>query len=214
MANPTILTPPFRACFPNVWEPRGFAGQNPKYSVTAVWQTDDLKTHHAALWKALRKALDAACKEKFRVAYSKLPSSHRRPLRDGAEKAELAGFGPGTVFAALSSKHPPGIVDLRRQPMDKDDPRVYPGCMMRASVNVYTYDNVSKGVAIGLQNLQWLGHGDRLGGRADAAAAFADDPPGSEWFEAEANAPVDDDDPAEYDSGGKFVEDDDDDIPF
>jgi hypothetical protein len=55
-----------------------------------------------------------------------------------------------------------------------DPNEVYSGCYGRVSVTLYPYNtNGSKGIAYGLQNVQKLTDGDRLGGSSSAAADFA-----------------------------------------
>jgi hypothetical protein len=50
----------------------------------------------------------------------------------------------------------------------------YSGCYGRASVTLYPYDTSgSKGIACGLNNVQKLADGEKLGGATSAAADFA-----------------------------------------
>ena len=181
-----IITPPFRISFPeNIFSPGGYQGSEPTYGLTAIWNLEDLQTKYKASWLGVLKALDAKAREFFDTPLSKLPANIRRGIRNGDEKAHLNGYGDGTLFAALSSKRKPQIIDLRKELIpDGDTVRIYPGAWARASVSPYAYDNIGKGVALGLNNVQWLGHGDRLDSVTDAATDFEADPDDI-WFQQE-----------------------------
>ena len=202
-----VLTPPFRLCFPAIWQPKSFNDGPEKYSVVAVWEKAELKGRYKQEWQNVLELLNDAAKEKFNKTLAKLPDGYKRGIRNGAEKEGTEPFSDQVLFATLSSIYPPGVVDLRRQPIAETDDRVYAGCYMRASVNAYAYSNIQRGVALGLQNLQWLGHGDRLDGKRDATSDFETDPDTS-WFESEG---VDPDAPAETATEPADFEDD---IPF
>ena len=212
-----IITPPFRISFPALWEPSGYQDGPKKYGVTAIWNAADVGKggKYNAVWVEVIKALDAKAREVFDTPLSRLPANIRRGIRNGNEKAHLNGYGEGTLFAALSADldHKPRVVDLSKVIIpDGDSDRIYPGAWARASVHVYAYDNIGKGLALGLNNLQWLGHGDRLDSRTDPKDDFADDPD-PDWFAAAAD---DAEDHAE-DHAKDHAEDHDgfeDDIPF
>jgi len=184
-----LVTPPFRVSFPQVFEPKGMDGSEPKFSVVAVFDPSQFDAMQAKAFEALKAAAEAAAVDKFKKPLSS--AGLRNPFRDGAEKAHLEGFGEGLVFMTLSSKMRPGIIDRNMQDiLDPSD--FYPGCYARATVSCYAYDNVSKGVGFGLQNLQKLGDGDNLTGRTNAADDFGDDAP--EWGSQPATSDVSDDD--------------------
>jgi hypothetical protein len=55
-----------------------------------------------------------------------------------------------------------------------DPSEFYSGCFGRASVTFYPYNaSGSKGIACGLNNIQKLEDGERLGGGSSAATDFA-----------------------------------------
>jgi hypothetical protein len=74
-------------------------------------------------------------------------------------------------FLNAKSDRKPGIVDKDlNEILDPDE--VYSGCWGRASINFYPYDfNGNRGVGVGLNNIQKLKDGERLG----AALATAED---------------------------------------
>ena len=169
------LTPAFRLSFPALFQAESYDGGPPRYGLSAVWTPGKFNEKDKKLWAALRAALDAESKSRFKKAWKDLPANVKRGLRDGAERADMEGYGAGTVFASLTTKMRPGVVDQSRNkiaPEEGNDDEIYPGCYCRATVTVYSYDNKGKGVALGLMNVQKVADGDRLDSRTDAAGDF------------------------------------------
>lgn len=172
-----ITTPKFRASFVYIFAPQepmqGAVDKTPKYGTTMLFDAASQKTKE---FEAMRALAVHAAKEKFG---DKLKSDGkgwfvglRNPLRDGAEKSELEGYGAGVIFAAATSKMQPGLVDenLQRILSEQD---FFSGCYARATVTAYGYDKAgNKGVAFGLQNVQRLGKGEAFSGRTAAEEDF------------------------------------------
>jgi len=171
MAIKRVTTPVFRVSFPAVFEAKAFDGGPPKFSVSAVWDPAKFTKRERELWDAMMGLCDEASMDRFKKKMNDLPSNFKKAIRDGAEKADLQGYGEGTFFANLSSKMQPGLIDKDRHPIISADD-FYPGCYARATVTAYSYDNKGKGVAMGLQNLQKVADGERLDSRTDAADDF------------------------------------------
>ena len=79
-------------------------------------------------------------------------------------------------FLNATSNQKPGIVDKDlNEILDPDE--VYSGCWGRVSLNFYPFDvSGNRGVGVGLNNVQKLKDGERLGGaRASAESDFGDD---------------------------------------
>jgi hypothetical protein len=171
-----VVTPPFRVSFPSVFTKSEFGEGKPKYSVVALFYPGKMNDKEKAQFKAMQGLLDEACRGKFGkplVEMAKNPN-FKRGLRKGEEKADLDGYGEGCVFATLSTLNRPGLIDKEKQPILSEED-FYAGCWARATVTAYGYDNKSKGVAIGLQNLQKLGEGDPFSSRVAAEEDFGDD---------------------------------------
>ena len=209
-----LIVPPFRMSFPSLFTPNSYQGSDPKFTVTAIWDKDDVQKggKYHVTWKKLLLALNAKAQEFFNMPLAKLPANIRKGIRDGGEKSHLNGYGDSVLFASLSSSRKPQVIDLRKQIIpDGDTQRIYPGAWARATVNVFAYDNIGKGLALSLNNVQWLGHGERLDSVTDARDDFETDPE-DEWFQAEAEATGVEEDPPT--NAGATIDDDDDDIPF
>lgn len=188
----SLETPVFRVSFPSVFEASSMDNGPPKFGVGAIWQPDRFTPREKGLWEAIMSGLDAEALRKFKVKWAALPANVKRGIRDGAEKADLEGYGPGTLFANLTSKMKPGLVGIEKGADGKPLPigpehgnadAFYPGCYARAKVTIYSYDNKGKGVGLGLNSLQKVANGARLDSRTSAADDFADSDPDSEWLD-------------------------------
>lgn len=182
------MTPVFRGSFTDtVFKAEGYDGSEPKYGLTAVWDPSKFSAKDKERWKAIRRAIDEECMARFKKKADDLPGNFKKGLRDGAEKADLEGFGEGKVFANLTTKMRPGVVDKDRNPISHEEgntDEVYSGAYFRATITVYSYENKSKGYALGLMNLQKVADGERIDGRTDAAEDFEDEVDGA-WMEQE-----------------------------
>ena len=181
------VTPVFRISFPAVFEAESYDGGPPKFGLSAVWTLSKFTDMDKKRWKELMGALDAECKSRFKKAWKDLPANFKTGVRDGAEKADMEGYGEGTRFASITTKMRPGVIDASKNKISPEEGNaedIYPGCYCRATVTVYSYDNKGKGVALGLMNLQKVADGERLDSRTDAAEDFDDDIDGA-WLEDE-----------------------------
>lgn len=172
MSSTKVITGKVRFSYANVFEPRAISeDQKAKYSVSIIIPKKDKKTI-AKIEAAIKTAAEEG-KAKFG---GKVPKKYKQPLRDGDEDREDDDAYADSVFINANSLNKPGLVDESLDPiMDKEE--FYSGCYGRASVNFYAY-NVSGniGVACGLNNLQKLEDGERLGGGAASAEDdFGDD---------------------------------------
>lgn len=174
MALKKVVTPVFRVSFPSVFEASSYQGGAPKYGLTAVFEPGTFSKDEKQRWAAMTALADEASKDFFQKPLAKLPANFKQPIRDGAEKEDLEGFGEGMKFCSITSKMRPGVVASDGVTPIVDSEDFYPGCYARATISAYAYDNVGKGVAFGLQNLKKVKDGDRLDSRTDAADDFAD----------------------------------------
>lgn len=162
-----------RFSYANVFVPKAMNANSPeKYSVSIIIPKSDKET-----LAKIKKAIEAAkIAGKAKVAKNgKIPTNLKTPLRDGDEDRPDDEAYADAYFINANSNKQPGIVDENRQAIISAD-EFYSGCYGRCTVNFYAYSsNGSKGIAAGLQNLQKLADGERLGGGASAEEDFADD---------------------------------------
>jgi hypothetical protein len=191
-----LFTPVVRLGFPALFTPKAAPGSATlKYSAVLCFLPDDkgmLQVIDEATKKVVLKPmaealkpLTDACKE---AAIKKFGEKYLECYKqDELFKMDHKGFPKGSICLSVGAYAtnkageklpPPGIVDRYRDPKTgkarviTDPLEMYPGCQVIASVNPYAYDNVRKGVSVGLNNMQRWGDGTRFDGRQAAADEF------------------------------------------
>ena len=163
-----IVTGKVRFSYTNVFVPKaGMDGGAPKYSVSILIPKSD-KEGVAKIQKAFED-----CKLSNAAFFGgSIPKMLKGGLRDGDAERDDEAYA-GHYFINANSAQKPDIVDANRETMF-DPSEFYSGCYGRASVTFYPYNAAgSKGIACGLNNLQKLEDGEKLGGVSSAAADFA-----------------------------------------
>lgn len=171
--NPTkVITGKVRFSYVHVFEPAAVSegSDDKKYSVSLIIPKSDKVT-----LKKIENAIEEAKKVGVAKWGGKMPKSLKLPLRDGDLERDEECY-ENSMFLNAKTDRKPGIVDANLDEIISRD-EFYSGCYGRASINFFPYDvNGSKGIAVGLQNLQKLGDGERLGGSsATAAEDFGDE---------------------------------------
>ena len=183
VTNPmkVITGPDTRWSYANVWEPKSINGGTAKYSVSLIIPKSDTKTV-----AKIKAAIEAAYQEgqaKLKGNGRSVPplTAIKNPLRDGdVERPDDPAYA-NAYFVNANSATAPGIVDADRNPVLTRS-EVYSGVYGRASINFYAFNsNGNRGVGVGLNNIQKLSDGERLG----AARASAESDFGGEDFEDE-----------------------------
>lgn len=168
-----VVTGKVRFSYVNIFRSRAFAeGADAKYSICLLIPKSDTATI-----KKIKAAIEATVQEGISSKWGgKMPKNLKLPLRDGdEERADEAPEYAGMYFLNANSNQKPGIIDRNLNEI-LDPEEVYSGCWGRASVNFYAFDsNGNRGVGVGLNNIQKLADGDRLGAaRASAESDFDD----------------------------------------
>ena len=163
-----VVTGKVRFSYAHVFQPQATEeGKQPKYSVSIIISKDDKETI-----EKINKAIEQAKQDNAAVWGGTIPKGLKGGLRDGdAEKDDPAYAN--SYFINANSAQKPGVVDADMNPII-DPSEFYSGCYGRASISFFAYNsNGSKGVGCGLNNLQKLEDGERLGGGSTAADDFA-----------------------------------------
>ena len=166
-----------RFSYANLLTPKSpVEGAEPVYSVSLIISKDDTFT-----LDKIKNAIQAAYDEgsnKLKGNGKTVPplASLRSVLRDGdVDKAGDEAY-KNSYFINAKSKTKPGIVDANCNPIINPEEEIYSGMYGRASITFYAYNTgMSKGIACGLNNIQKIADGDRLGGRASAEDDFKED---------------------------------------
>ncbi|WP_321823588.1 DUF2815 family protein [Pyramidobacter piscolens] len=153
-----------RASFVNIFEPKGYNGNDPKYSMMLLMPKDHPQ------YPALVAATVEAGREEWPAKFKgdSFPKGFKNPVRDGDEERDTAARPEyeNSYFMNCSSKQAPRVVDRNpRIALTKEDRRIYSGCYVNVSLNTYAFDvSGNKGVALGLINVQFHSDGEALSG--------------------------------------------------
>lgn len=164
----TRIVIPCRISFPNLFEPKGVNGSEPKYSVSCLIPETDTAT-----LEKINNAIEAAKEDgKTKKWGGKLPTNLKLPLHEGSVDRPDDPAYEGMIYLNCSSKDAPQVVDRRKQPIT-DPLDVYPGCYCNVSMNAYAFSaGGNKGVTFGLGNVQFVKDGPQLAGRTTASSDF------------------------------------------
>jgi hypothetical protein len=195
-----LITPPFRVSFPSVFEKASYNNGTPRFSLTALFFPKTFNEADKAKWKAISEALNAVSIEGFKKPMKDLDRGlYKTPFHKGDEK-DYEGYGDADMrYCTLAnSKRRPQIIDIRTgNPISSENAEeFYAGCWARASVNPYWFNNIGKGVALGLGNIQKLKDDKSFEGFTSAEDDFGsegDDRFGSEEGGESSSAGDDDD---------------------
>lgn len=153
---------PCRLSYANLFEPKGFSGQEPKYSTACLIDKDDEHTLEV-LKEAIKDAGKAGVEKKWG---GKTPKNVRLPLRDGDEERPDDENYENCFFlnANAAAKRPPKLMTrVKGQEATEED--LYSGVYAVVIVNFFPYSTSgNNGVGAGLVGVQHLAHGDRLAG--------------------------------------------------
>lgn len=171
-----IKTPLCRLSYPNLFRKVAAKGSTKEqYSCSLIFPAG---TDLTVLMVAAADAAKAQWGEKAADMLQK--GIIRNPFLNGADPkwAEKAAMGPGVKFIRCSTQQKPKVVDQRRADVDEDS--VYAGQYVFAMVHPYTWDHPTqgKGLSFGIDAVQIVRDGERLGGggNVDTNTAFDEIP--------------------------------------
>lgn len=157
-------------------EPKKGSAREAMYMCDLVFTPAIMQTPE---FQAMRDAAQKVAKEAFGDKLAGLIAADKfiNPFWKVERKIDAAtgklppGYEAGGVYITIKSKQRPGIVKPAGGGFEPilDENEIYPGCIVRASVDVWAYDNESKGVSFGLSNILKVRDGERLGGGRPAA---------------------------------------------
>lgn len=191
-----LLTPKFRVSFPQVFEKASYNNGTPRFSLTGLFYPKQFSAADTEKWAAIKKKLGEVCVEFFKkdIKTMKEDRSFKIPFHKGNEK-DYQGYGdPDMIFFSMAnSKRRPQILNVNGEAITSENSEeFYAGCWARASVNPYGFNNIGKGLAIGLGNLQKLSDDESFEGFTSAEDDFGTDP--AEGFESDDDDASDDGD--------------------
>ena len=112
------------------------------------------------------------------IAVQKLPKKLREPLIENEDEDTCDDF-PMVLRAGCPETRRPGLREITEEGtyQELEDPGdCYPGRWAQATLSCFAYDNASKGVSFGIENVLLLDHDECFGGRpADPDEDFGED---------------------------------------
>lgn len=161
-----------RLSYAQLFEPRGFDGQEPKYSTALIIPKADTETI-----KVIKEGIKAAAALGVEKFGSKFNTGMKQPLRDGDVDRAGDEVYIDSYFLNANSKRAPQVVATYKgadgKPVPLGPEEVYSGCYANVSINFYPYQvTANKGVAAGLGNIQKAADGEPLAGAPNAEDDF------------------------------------------
>lgn len=172
-----MVTGKVRLSYANIWEPKENDQGQLKYSCALLIPKSDKDT-----LRKIKTIVDAL-KEEAEKKFKKLPSNFKLPLHDGDQDKPDDENYAGHYFLNAYANTKPGIAKPIGKGADgktkfqeiTDTTEVYSGCYAKVALNFYIFDNKSKGIGVGLNNIVKVQDGETLAGRASVDEDFADE---------------------------------------
>lgn len=168
-----MVLPMARANYAYVFKPRASdePGKEGSFSITLAIPKDDDNNPE----EAINDMILEAARSKWGAEADKWLERGKiaSPLHDGDDNDDESMHGHWLITARRKESFgPPGIVDARVMPI-VNQTDFYSGCICYASVSFFPYENKGKkGIGCGLNNLQKVRDGDRIGGKTDPKQDF------------------------------------------
>lgn len=201
-----IVTPPCILSFPHLYVPQpplmgdvtnADGTKRLTYNCMAIFKPNQMSAEDLVLWNDVKRLVNMASNEEFQKPIKELPPQIHRPFQKGDTKPKLK-LTSDDLFCNPSSKFKPQVVlgDGKTKVEHEDTALIYAGCWVRLSINAFGWKHktkegvvVKQGVSLGLFNVMFIKHGDRLDNRVTAEQDFA------EYASATAAASAATDDP-------------------
>lgn len=166
-----------RISFPDLFEAVQFQGKGPfNYGAQFLVPAD------GPLKKQVDEAIQAVAREKWGAKAAKileeiLPDKKACCWING-DRREYDGYAGNWALTAKrkQEKGAPLVIDANKSPLTAKSGRIYAGCFVNASVDIYAQDSTDgKGIRCGLLGVQFCRDGDAFGGGSAASADDFDD---------------------------------------
>jgi len=168
--NTKIVTGLVRLAYCNVWEPKEDLRGEKKFSTVLLIDKKDKAT-----LINIKRAMDAVKADPKSMTKWGTAKGLFIPLRDGDEEdgyCEMEEF-QGRYFLNCKNTRKPKLLTKSKQEVVDDD-LFYSGCYAQAIVNLFAYNNQSKGIGVSLLGLRFIKDGEKLAGMTASADDFQD----------------------------------------
>lgn len=127
------------------------------------------------------KAIESAIKIEAEKAYAKKAEATLKSMRgnsnkfayqDGDNKPDYSGFAGHMSIAAhrKSADGAPTVIDRNKDALGKDSGKIYGGCNVNASIDIYAQSGDNPGIRCGLLGVQFHSDNDSFGGASKGSA--------------------------------------------
>lgn len=175
-----VVTPLFRGCYVNLFEPKGIRGDSKselKYSMAMLFPKG---TDFTPLQERIREVAKEKWGDKADDVLLRQQNGDKRIFKKQGGKADSAGFEEGAIYLSANNKNKPGLVGKKAGPDGTlieitDEDAVWSGDYFLAVIRPFAWDHPvgGKGVSLSLQHVQLFRKGERLGGgRVKPSDAF------------------------------------------
>jgi hypothetical protein len=150
-----------RLSYPNLFKATAMEGGKLKFSAVFLMN----KKEHAATIAKIEKIIERATIDKFGKAMKFKPDNVC--LHDGNDKAEKEGYGDEVMYLVAKSDTRPAVVDQKVITVAEEDGKIYGGCFVNATIEIYAWTHKSsgnKGVSAQLRAVQFAKDGPSFGG--------------------------------------------------
>jgi len=153
-----------RLSFPSLFRKAVFSGEETKFEATFLMPKDT----HDADYKKIKAAVAALIKSDLKGA--KL-GPEKICLKDG-DDIEYDGYAGNWSIKASNNKRPL-VIDRDRSPLTEDDDRLYAGCYVNATIELWAQNNQwGKRINANLLGVQFVKDGEPF---SDGTVASVDD---------------------------------------
>lgn len=156
-----------RLSYANLFQPRENKSGDLRYSTSLLIPKDHPQVDE------LSAVIDRQGEERFGKKWASM-RKRTDPLHDADEngRADDDPAYEGMFYINTSSERKPQVVDRQVQPII-DESEIWSGCYANVSIAIFAFDvPENKGVSFGLNNVQKVKDGERLGGTPNAEEEF------------------------------------------
>lgn len=161
-----VKLPAVTLSYPHLFAKRAVVeGDTEKFSASFILDA----TRHADTIKELKAAVNTVKTAAHKSAAIKPPAIAR-----GEDKYPDDPDYEGTVVVSGYNHRRPVVVDINARPVVPDTPEAdlfYGGAVVNAQITLYPYFKGGKGVAVGVEGVQWLADGERRGSEGGGGSA-------------------------------------------
>lgn len=167
-----------RLAFPVLFTAKADKNGNMKFSAALLFAPDH--PAHKMIKAAEQEVGKAKWGAKWPGIEKQIATKDRMALHDGDAKEQYDGY-TGNYFVNASNKVRPLTLDRDKSVLNEEDGRVYAGCFVNASIELWAQDNThGKAINCSLRGIQFASDGDAFAAGGAASEDEFDEVEGEE----------------------------------